>query len=57
MASACSVGRVVTVRLPPPDQMERFMEGERPGDYDRLTAQTARDLLTANATLAVVCGW
>lgn len=55
--SYCALARPQTVRLPPREWQDRFMPDERPGDYDRLTATTARGIAAANEIGATQCRW
>lgn len=68
LTSACAAGTVPTdsfyaqarpqtVRLPPREWQDRFMPDERPGDYDRLTPQTARGLVAHNEIGERQCRW
>jgi hypothetical protein len=45
------------VRLAPDGDLERWLPDERPGQYDRLTMETARNLLRHNMTGRVLCQW
>ena len=55
--SFCAVAAPVYVRLAPDGEAERWLPDERPGDFDRLTTETARALLRHNMTGRVLCQW
>jgi len=53
----CAVSRPQLIRPPPREWRDRFGPDERPGDYDRLTAETAAAILAHNEIGAAQCRW
>lgn len=53
----CDLGGPVRITPPPEEYAGRFMPGERPGQFDRLTVETAREILRNNLTGRALCRW
>ena len=55
--AGCDNWRPVFVTPPPAEYRTQFAPGERPGDYDRMTTETARTVLGNNLFGRRACGW
>lgn len=53
----CDLGGPVRITPPPEEYAGRFMPDERPGQFDRLTVETAREILRNNLTGRALCRW